>query len=197
MLFFLKKPMVGEKFLDFLCLGEKKSWYMDQLRSVVYRLWFTRVLYTLIWSHMLWIAIAIAIIRKIHWWGFRLHCPEKTTKQPPGPDFRCGPWDFFTFWQCLPIRKPYSSPWLQPPGGSLSFGFFAGGDLLDVSATAPWVERFRYEILIQGLEVGYPWKADSGSAISRCVLFFGVGGGYYMRCTAIRCNFEVFYLFLN
>lgn len=125
MLFFLKKPMVGEKFLDFLWLGEKKSWYMDQLRSVVYRLWFTRVLYTLIWSHMLWIAIAIAIIRKIHWWGFRLHCPEKTTKQPPGPDFRCGPWDFFTFWQCLPIRKPYSSPWLQPPGGSLSFGFFA------------------------------------------------------------------------
>lgn len=183
MLFFLKKPMVGEKFLDFLWLGEKKSWYMDQLRSVVYRLWFTRVLYTLIWSHMLWIAIAIAIIRKIHWWGFRLHCPENTTKQPPGPVFGCGPWDFF----------PHGC---NPQAVASHSGSLPGGDLLDVSATAPWVERF-LSYFHTRIGSGVPMKSRFWQRHFKMCFIFGVGGGYYMRCTAIRCNFEVFYLFLN
>ena len=133
------------------------------------------------WSHILW--IAIAIIRKIHWWGFRLHCPENTTKQPPGPVFGCGPWDFF----------PHGC---NPQAVASHSGSLPGGDLLDVSATAPWVERF-LSYFHTRIGSGVPMKSRFCQRHFKMCFIFGVGGGYYMRCTAIRCNFEVFYLFLN
>lgn len=67
----------------------------------------------------------------------------------------------------------FFSPWLQLKGGSLSFGFFARWRSIGCFCHSTLGWKISLWISIQGLEVGYPWKADSGSAISRCVLYLG------------------------
>jgi len=82
--------------------------------------------------------------------------PKKQPNNPQGQIFDVDLGIFLLFGSASQFANPTVPHGCNPQAVASHSGSLPGGDLLDVSATAPWVERFRYEILIQGLEVGYP-----------------------------------------